>query len=65
MDESELQSILAYEYGYLDHKWGMAYNPPFGYETEYREGWESWLPIINTNDHMVVSYQDRINWGQY
>lgn len=64
-EKIDIQAILAYEYGYLDAKHHMDYAPPYQYETEYKEGRESFQPYIQKEEIPVGSYSHKDNWGWY
>ena len=57
-------SVLAQEYGYLDHKHDMGYEPrPRGFEDAYKCGWEEWSKLIAQKCNFATSYADSANWG--
>ena len=57
-------SVLAQEYGYLDHKHDMGYEPrPRGFEEAYRCGWDEWSKLPARKRNFVTSYADSANWG--
>lgn len=56
-----LPAILAREYGHLDAKHGMGYNPrPFGYSKEYDEGFNS--RHFEPKDE-TATYKESLNHG--
>ena len=62
---SRLQSVLAYEYGWLDAKHHMGYHPRHGHGQSYREGYESNAPQHTPRPIPAGSYADKVNWGWY
>lgn len=61
MDPRQLSAILAREYGYLDAKHGMGYNPPFGYSAEYDAGRRDWREHMPHDE--VASYKESLEHG--
>lgn len=61
-EDAHRRAVVAHETGYLDHKHGMGYHAHFGFEKEYRQGWEFFAPIKqavadserNSRRHMLM-----------
>jgi hypothetical protein len=64
MEKSE---VLAKEYGYLDHKYNLGFNPrPSGFESQYEIGYGEWRKIVDQTPEIPVgSYSHPANWGWY
>lgn len=61
-----LSAILAEEYGYLDAKHDMGYEPrPSGFEEEYRRGYRSFRRAVPPEPVPAGSYTHQVNWGWY
>lgn len=64
MTQQEIDEVVAYELGYLDNKYKMGYNPPRSQtEKMYREGYQSFSSYQEREEVMLLSYQDKTNWG--
>lgn len=64
MKPGELSETLAREYGYLDAKHGMGYNPrPFGFSRAYDEGRRDWREFTLKSEREAVSYREGLNHG--
>lgn len=59
------EEIVAELQGYLDHKHGRGYFGNHWHPEAYRRGWDGWSTFIPEEPRMVVSYQDKGNWGWY
>lgn len=63
---SPCPAILAHEYGFLDAKHGMGYEPrPSGHEKAYAAGYQSARCVQATATVPVGTYADKTNWGWY
>jgi hypothetical protein len=61
-----VEEVVAEEKGYLDAKYKMGYNPPRSHtERFYRQGYQRFSNYTEKKEPMLISYQDKNNYGWY
>lgn len=65
VEDQVLERILAYEYGRLDAKYDMGYDPPPRYKASYTEGYRTQKGNPAPEPIPIASYANKQNWGWY